>query len=142
FGQMMGPASDRRRLAALSLGLQVLGVVCLAFSGTTSEPLVIAGALLFGLGIGNATSLPPLIAQVEFAEVDAPRVVALVVAIAQATYAFAPLCLGLLRELWLAPDQQLRAVCLAVVAVQTLAIIVYLAGGLGSRNRHAKLTGS
>ena len=45
------------------------------------------GVLLFGLGIGNATSLPPLIAQVEFVGDDVPRVVALTVAIGQAVYA-------------------------------------------------------
>ena len=55
--------------------------------------------LLFGVGIGNATSMPPLIAQVEFVKDDVPRVVALVVAIGQATYAFAPAVFGLIREL-------------------------------------------
>jgi MFS family permease len=48
------------------------------------------GALLFGLGIGNATSLPPLIAQAEFAKEDVPRVVARSVALSQGLYAFAP----------------------------------------------------
>ena len=39
------------------------------------------GVLLFGLGIGNATSLPPLMAQVEFQEADVSRVVPLIVAL-------------------------------------------------------------
>lgn len=51
---------------------------------------------LFGLGIGNARLLPPTIAQVEFADADLARAVALVVAVSQATYAFGPLALGLL----------------------------------------------
>jgi hypothetical protein len=38
---------------------------------------------LFGIGFGNSTSLPPLIAQVEFVDEDVPRVVALIVAIAR-----------------------------------------------------------
>ena len=42
--------------------------------------------------------MPPLIAQVEFVKDDVPRVVALVVAIGQATYAFAPAAFGLIRE--------------------------------------------
>ena len=46
-----------------------------------------------------STSMPPLIAQVEFVKDDVPRVVALVVAIGQATYAFAPAAFGLVREL-------------------------------------------
>ncbi|MFA1637595.1 hypothetical protein ACDY95_29385, partial [Achromobacter ruhlandii] len=41
-------------------------------------------------GIGNATSLPPLIAQAEFAREDAARVVPLIVALSQGAYAFAP----------------------------------------------------
>ena len=55
--------------------------------------------ILFGAGIGNATSLPPLIAQVEFVKADEARVVALVVAIAQGAYAFAPAAFGLVREM-------------------------------------------
>jgi hypothetical protein len=42
--------------------------------------------------------MPPLIAQVEFVRDDVPRVVALVVAIGQATYAFAPAAFGFIRE--------------------------------------------
>jgi len=42
--------------------------------------------------------MPPLIAQVEFVKDDVPRVVALVVAIGQGTYAFAPAAFGLIRE--------------------------------------------
>ena len=61
-------------------------------------PLLLIGVLLFGVGIGNVTSMPPLIAQVEFVKDDVPRVVALVVAIGQATYAFAPAAFGLIRE--------------------------------------------
>ena len=45
-----------------------------------------------------STSMPPLIAQVEFVKDDVPRVVALMVAIGQATYAFAPAVFGLIRE--------------------------------------------
>src|SRR5258708_13436824 len=64
-----------------------------------SVPLLLLGVILFGAGIGNATSLPPLIAQAEFAEDDVPRVVALIVAIAQGAFAFAPAAFGLIREL-------------------------------------------
>jgi hypothetical protein len=52
------------------------------------------GIVLFGLGIGNATSLPPLIAQAEFAPADVPRVVGRSVALSQALYAFAPAVLA------------------------------------------------
>ena len=61
-------------------------------------PLLLLGVVLFGFGIGNATSLPPLIAQVEFVKEDVPRVVPMIVAIGQGTYAFAPSAFGLIRE--------------------------------------------
>ena len=67
-------------------------------SGGDSIALLLAGVVLFGLGFGNATSLPPLIAQVEFVKDDVTRAVALVVGIAQAAYAFAPATFGLIRE--------------------------------------------
>ena len=43
------------------------------------------GGLLIGVGIGKATSLPPLIVQVEFSKAAA-RVVPVVLGISQATY--------------------------------------------------------
>ena len=41
-------------------------------------------ASMAGIGFGNATSLPPLIAQVEFVKDDVMRVVALIVGIIRA----------------------------------------------------------
>jgi hypothetical protein len=57
---------------------------------------IICGVALFGMGIGNATSLPPAIAQDDFAATDVQRAVALIVAIAQGSYAFAPAIFGML----------------------------------------------
>ena len=68
-------------------------------AGGASVPLLLTGVVLFGLGFGNATSLPPLIAQVEFVNADVPRVAALIVAIAQCGYAIAPAFFGLMREI-------------------------------------------
>ncbi len=89
--------TDRRRLAVLSLLVQAAGCGVLALAGAQPS-LLLLGVALVGLGIGNATSLPPLIAQVEFAPAEAPRVVALIVAISQGAYAFAPAAFGLLRQ--------------------------------------------
>jgi len=97
FGWLMPAGSDRRAAAMASYAIQILGAVALIVSGTRDPILITVGILLFGFGIGNATSLPPLIAQVEFAKEDTPRVVALIVAIGQGTYAFAPAIFGLLR---------------------------------------------
>jgi hypothetical protein len=78
--------------------VQVVGSLILLFAEGTDFPLLVLGIVLFGAGIGNATSLPPLIAQAEFVAADVARVVPLIVAIAQATYAFAPAAFGLLRN--------------------------------------------
>ena len=84
--------------------------------------LLLAAVAIFGFGIGNATTLPPLIAQQDFAEADVGRAVALIVASGQATYAFAPAAFGLLR----AVD---TAVMLgAVIAFQLLAGAIALGG--------------
>jgi hypothetical protein len=63
----------------------------------TGNPTLI-GVVLFGFGFGNANSLPPLIAQVEFVKEDVSRVVPMIVAIGQGTLAFAPAAFGLIRE--------------------------------------------
>ena len=98
-GWLMPAGADRRLVACASYGVQIAGsIACLAAAGT-NIPLLLAGVILFGVGIGNATSLPPLIAQVEFTKEDVPRVVALIVATAQGGYAFAPAAFGLMREL-------------------------------------------
>jgi hypothetical protein len=90
------------------------------------------GIILFGVGIGNATSLPPLIAQAEFARQDVSRVVSLNVAISQATYAFAPASFGLIREF--APQAGVVAgaaapyLFVATALLQALALAAFLAG--------------
>lgn len=96
-GWTMPAGADRRRFAAMNLAVQIAGSLALLASDGTSVPLLLAGVALFGAGIGNVTSLPPLIAQVEFVKDDAARVVPLIVAIGQGTYAFAPAAFGMLR---------------------------------------------
>src|SRR4029079_14873634 len=87
-----------RSVACASSTVQIVGTLLLIAAGGASIPLLLAGVMLFGVGIGNVTSMPPLIAQVEFVKDDVPRVVALNVAIGQATYAFAPAAFGFIRE--------------------------------------------
>jgi hypothetical protein len=71
-----------------------------AFIGATwkNVSLLLIGTVLFGTGFGNATSMPPLVAQREFVERDVPRVLALIIGIAQSVYAFAPATFSLVRE--------------------------------------------
>jgi hypothetical protein len=95
---LMPADADRRLVACVSYAVQIVGTLILIVAGGANIPLLLLGVLLFGVGIGNVTSMPPLIAQVEFVKDDVPRVVALVVAIGQATYSFAPAAFGFIRE--------------------------------------------
>jgi len=97
-GALMPAGADRRLVACLSYAVQIGGSLVLIAAAGSNVALLLLGVLLFGVGIGNVTSMPPLIAQVEFVKDDVPRVVALVVAIGQGTYAFAPAAFGLIRE--------------------------------------------
>ena len=97
-GWLMPVGADRRLVASISYAVQIAGSIAFILAAGTNVPLLLLGVILFGAGIGNATSLPPLIAQAEFAKDDVARVVALIVAIAQGSYAFAPAVFGLIRE--------------------------------------------
>jgi hypothetical protein len=98
-GALMPAGANRRLVACISYAVQIAGSLVLIAAAGSYVPLLLLGVLLFGVGIGNVTSMPPLIAQVEFVKDDVARVVALVVAIGQGTYAFAPAAFGLIREL-------------------------------------------
>ncbi|ALG73918.1 membrane protein [Azospirillum thiophilum] len=96
-GRMIGPATDRRLVACASYAVQAVGSLVL-LSADGGPWAWVTGILVFGFGIGNATSLPPLIAQAEFVREDVARAVPMAVAVGQATYAFAPALFGLLRH--------------------------------------------
>jgi MFS family permease len=89
---------DRRLVACASCAVQMTGSMAFIAAAGSSIPLLWLGIALFGIGFGNSTSLPPLIAQVEFVDEDVPRVVALIVAISQGAYAFAPATFGVIRS--------------------------------------------
>jgi MFS family permease len=128
-GWLMPVDADRRLVACASYAVQIAGAVAFMAAGGTSVPLLLLGVLLFGVGIGNATSLPPLIAQMEFVKDDVPRVVSLILAIAQAAYAFAPAAFGLIREFAPAANAGAALPFFAAAAlVQALAIGAFLAG--------------
>jgi hypothetical protein len=132
-GWMMPTRADRRFLACGSYLVQVAGSLAFLCAAGTSSALLWLGVLLFGLGIGNATSLPPLIAQVEFASKDAARAVPMIVAISQATYAFAPAAFGLVREL--APAEGAAPhLFLAAAAIQCAAIAALMLGRRSQAN--------
>ena len=94
--RVMSRIGDRRMVAAAGYAVQATGSMALLMANPGQSGIILLGVVLFGSGIGNATSLPPLIAQTDFAPRDVSRVVALIVAIGQATYAFAPALFGVL----------------------------------------------
>jgi MFS family permease len=133
LGWLMPVGADRRLLACISYAVQAAGSIAFMLAAGRSIPLLLLGIVLFGLGFGNATSLPPLIAQLEFAKDDVLRVVALIVAIAQAGYAFAPAAFGLIRALHSGATGDAVTAApnlffLAAALIQGLAIAAFLAG--------------
>ena len=123
-GWLLRPSVDRRMAFAANAAMQAAAVLLLMGAGG-QVGLVLLAVALFGFGIGNATTLPPLIAQQDFAEPDMPRAVALLVATGQATYAFAPAAFGLLREI------DTLAMFAAVAGCQALAAALVLVGRRG-----------
>jgi MFS family permease len=122
MGWLLRPGTNRRMAAAVNFLVQLCGSLALLAAGGANAPLLLLGVVLFGLGLGNATSLPPLIAQSDFAPADTARAVALVTACSQACYAFAPAAFGVLREL------DGSALFIAAASIQLAAAAVMLAG--------------
>jgi hypothetical protein len=130
FGWLMPAGADRRLFACASYVVQIGGSIALILAAGTSVPLLLLGVVLFGFGIGNATSLPPLIAQGEFLKEGVGRVVPMIVAIGQGTYAFAPAVFGLIRELSPIgqPSGAAPYLFMAAAALQGAAILAFIVG--------------
>jgi cyanate permease len=125
-GKWIG-AHDRRFAAAANFAVQIGGVLLLIFaSGWMGLTL---GCVLFGLGIGNLTSLPPLIVQKEFEREDVATAVALIIAINQGVFAFAPAIIGAMRDT--TADYQLPFALIALI--QLLASVIILLGRRSAR---------
>jgi hypothetical protein len=133
IGWTMPANADRRLLAAASYVIQIVGSLIFIAADGSSAPLLLLGVVLFGIGFGNGTYLPPLIAQAEFAGGDVPRIVALIVAISQGAYAFAPLVFGTIREWTVGDVDQGAAPALfaTAAAIQMLATCAFIAGRSG-----------
>jgi MFS family permease len=113
---------DRRLAAAGNFAMQAVGFLLLLW-GAGPAPMLL-GSVLFGLGLGNLISLPPLIAEREFAPADFGRAVALVIAINQAVFGFAPGVFGALHDL---TGNYVAPLALAV-ALHLAATMLVLAG--------------
>ncbi len=125
LGVVLRPEAGRVA-AALNLAVQLAGMAALLAAPSSpggTVALLLLGCGLFGLGLGNQVTLPPIIAQAEFPPALVGRVVALVVATNQAFYAFAPATFGALRDAF--GD---GAVPVAAALCQAVAMAVVLAG--------------
>jgi len=125
-GWLMPMGADRRLIACAAYAVQIAGSLLFMLGGT-SVPLILLAVVLFGSGIGNATSLPPLIAQVEFVKEEVQRAISLIVAVAQGTYAFAPAFFGAILAFGSGGPNATLFFAIAA-AVQALAILCFWAG--------------
>jgi MFS family permease len=124
---------DRRIISGFNFIVQMLGMAVLAIA--TTPTLLYVGCALFGLGGGNLTSLPGLLVQREFPKQHFARIVSLVVAINQFSFAFGPILLGQIE----AAEGSYRLgllLCLSIEAVA--AVLVAAPSVLGVRQRGAR----
>jgi MFS family permease len=112
---------DRRLVSCLNFLLQVVAMAILMM--TTSPTVLVAGCVLFGLALGNMTSLPALIVHQEFPARDFARVVSMVVAINQFVFAFGPALLGRLQQ----PDGGYTHALAACLVMQATGAVIVLA---------------
>jgi cyanate permease len=111
-----------RRLAALAIGIQVFGLVAIA---VLPEALVlIAASLVIGFGVGNATTLSPIIVRREFGAGAFGAIYGVAATVIQTGIALGPSLFGVLRDLF----GDFGPALLAAAAIDLLAIAVILAG--------------
>jgi MFS family permease len=121
---------DRRIITALNFIVQMVGMAVLAIS--TTPTLLYLGCAFFGIGSGNLTSLPGLLVQQEFAKQHFARIVSLVVAINQFSFAFGPTLLGQLE----AAEGSYRLGLLLCLFIEGVAAIIVIAPvALGGRQQ-------
>jgi MFS family permease len=111
---------DRRAVACVNFIVQMLGMAILATA--TAPAMLYLGCALFGLGVGNTTSLPGLLVQQEFPKQHFARIVSVVVAINQFSFAFGPSLLGQLEHAEGSYGTGLLA-CLSMEALAALIVI-------------------
>ncbi len=111
---------DRRAVACVNFIVQMLGMAMLATA--TTPAMLYLGCVLFGLGVGNTTSLPGLLVQQDFPKQHFARIVSLVVAINQFSFAFGPSLLGQLEQAKGSYSTGLL-VCLSMEALAALIVV-------------------
>jgi MFS family permease len=87
---------DQRRVSSVNFLTQALALGAMITSPTPT--LLYIASTLFGLGVGNTTSLPGLIVQHEFPNEHFGQIFSLIVAFNQFALAFSPAGMGVLRD--------------------------------------------
>jgi MFS family permease len=111
---------DRRVVACVNFIVQMFGMAILATA--TAPAMLYLGCALFGLGVGNTTSLPGLLVQQEFPKQQFARIVSLVVAINQFSFAFGPSLLGQLEH----AEGNYSAGLLVCLSMEALAALIVI----------------
>jgi MFS family permease len=96
---VLGILSDRvdlRKLSAVNIGAQ--GVALAAMAAWPSPAVLVAASLVFGLGVGNLITFPPLLAREEFGPRSFGAVFGIVGAATQAGVALGPGLMGVLHD--------------------------------------------
>jgi MFS family permease len=112
---------NRRLVSSATLVAQIMGLALLAWA--PSALAVYVGSALFGLGVGNLTTLPGLILAVEWPRERFAALVALAVGINQFTFAFGPSLVGLLRDRADTYEPALGA-CMALQAIAAVVVLL------------------
>ena len=121
---------NRRAVASATLVIQMLGLAVLTW--LPSATAVYVGCALFGLGVGNLTTLPGLILAVEWPRERFSALVGLAVGINQFTFAFGPSLVGVIRDR-VGGDALALAACATLQALA--AVMILLGPGRGAKVR-------
>ncbi len=126
---VIGVLSDRvdlRKLSAVNIGVQ--GAALAAMAAWPSPVTLVGASLVFGLGVGNLITFPPLLAREEFGPRSFGTVFGLVGAATQAGVALGPGLMGLLHDVL----GSYRPALWCLVALELVAAVSVL----GGRPRH------
>lgn len=110
-----------RRVTATTLVVQIGGLALLG--SRSSATAAYAGCVLFGLGVGNLTTLPSLVLGAEWPRERFSKLVSLVVGINQLTFAFGPSLVGVIRD-WTGGYGPALAACATLQALAAMLILL------------------
>jgi MFS family permease len=113
--------ANRRLVSSGTLAVQIAGVALLALAPASGA--VYAGCALFGLGVGNLTTLPALILAAEWPRARFSALVGMVVGINQLTFAFGPSLVGVIRD-WTGSYGPALLMCAGLQAIAAALIVL------------------